>query len=354
MSAIAANDRASALDLTTIVAVVVTIVAWASAFPAIRAGLAAFGPAELGSVRFSVAAIPAAIFLAVTRPKLPSLKESWRFLYGGIVFVAFYTTLLNFGEVTVSAGAASFIINVAPIIVAIMATFTLGERFSRLAWLGTFISFAGIGLIALGEGNGLEINRGALLILGAAFCTASTAVVQKPLFRSHKPLTVSASNMVIGAIALLPLALLWFGLGNGSVLFVLAHSVLWPFALNTHAGYLAVSETLKLAGRNCGLSPIAYVARVLMPAALPSIIAGLKISWAFGWRTLIAAELVFGASSAGGGIGWFIFEKRNDLRIPDVFAGLLVIVIIGLFVDGVLFRYLEKVTVRRWGMVRSA
>lgn len=205
MSAIAANDRTPALDLTTIVAVVVTIVAWASAFPAIRAGLAAFGPAELGSVRFSVAAIPAAIFLAVTRPKLPSLKESWRFLYGGIVFVAFYTTLLNFGEVTVSAGAASFIINVAPIMVAIMATFTLGERFSRLAWLGTFISFAGIGLIAPGEGNGLEINRGALLILGAAFCTASTAVVQKPLFRSHKPLTVSASNMVIGAIALLPL-----------------------------------------------------------------------------------------------------------------------------------------------------
>lgn len=165
--------------------------------------------------------------------------------------------------------------------------------------------------------------------------------------------TLTSMFNPLPAIALLPLALLWFGLGNGSVLFVLAHSVLWPFALNTHSGYLAVSETLKMAGRNCGLSPIAYVVRVLMPAALPSIIAGLKISWAFAWRTLIAAELVFGASSAGGGIGWFIFEKRNDLRIPEVFAGLLVIVIIGLFIDGVLFRYLEKVTVRRWGMVRS-
>jgi NitT/TauT family transport system permease protein len=165
--------------------------------------------------------------------------------------------------------------------------------------------------------------------------------------------TLTAMFNPLPAIALLPLALLWFGLGSGSVLFVLAHSVLWPFVLNTHAGYQAVSETLRLAGRNCGLPPLQYVIRVLMPAALPSIIAGLKISWAFGWRTLIAAELVFGASSSGGGVGWFIFEKRNDLKIPDVFAGLLVIVLIGLFMEGVFFRLLERHTVRKWGMVRS-
>ena len=165
--------------------------------------------------------------------------------------------------------------------------------------------------------------------------------------------TLTAMFNPLPAIALLPLALLWFGLGSGSVLFVLAHSVLWPFALNTHAGYQAVSETLRLAGRNCGLPPLQYVIRVLMPAALPSIIAGLKISWDFGWRTLIAAELVFGASSSGGGVGWFIFEKRNDLKIPDVFAGLLVIVLIGLFMEGVFFRLLERHTVRKWGMVRS-
>lgn len=204
MSAIAANSSTPRLDVVTVAALAVTVVAWASAFPAIRAGLTAFGPAELGAVRFGVAAIPAAIFLAITRPPLPRWSEAWRFIYGGIVFVAFYTTLLNYGEVTVSAGAASFIINVAPIMVAIMAVFTLSERFSRLAWFGTFVSFAGIGLIALGEGDGLKINSGALLILGAAFCTASTAIVQKPLFRAHKPLAVSAWNMVIGAVALLP------------------------------------------------------------------------------------------------------------------------------------------------------
>src|SRR5262245_42793729 len=205
MSAIVANPHAARLDTTTFAAVALTVVAWASAFPAIRAGLTAFGPAELGAVRFAVAAVPAAILLAITRPRLPSLGEAWRFVFGGIVFVAFYTTLLNFGERTVSAGAASFIVNIAPILVALMATVTLGERFSGLAWLGTFISFACIALIALGEGEGLKIDEGALLILGAAVCTASAAVVQKPLFRTHKPLTVSAWNMVIGAVALAPL-----------------------------------------------------------------------------------------------------------------------------------------------------
>jgi NitT/TauT family transport system permease protein len=166
--------------------------------------------------------------------------------------------------------------------------------------------------------------------------------------------TLTSMFNPLPAIALLPLALLWFGLGQGSIIFVLAHSVLWPFALNTHSGYLSVSETLRMAGRNCGLAPLQYVARVLMPAALPSIIAGLKIAWAFGWRTLIAAELVFGASSKGGGVGWFIFEKRNDLDIPEVFAGLLVIVIIGLVMEGLFFRTLEQRTVRKWGMSRSS
>ena len=91
---------------------------------------------------------------------------------------------------------------------------------------------------------------------------------------------------------------------------------------------------------------------MLAPAALPAILAGLKIGWAFAWRTLIAAELVFGASSRSGGLGWFIFERRNNLEIADVFAGLLAVVAIGLLVEGALFRALEARTVRRWGLQR--
>jgi drug/metabolite transporter (DMT)-like permease len=199
-----ASPAARPFDMATAIAVVVTVVAWASAFPAIRAGLTAFGPAELGAIRFAIAAVPAALFLLVMRPALPALNEIWRFAFGGIVFVAFYTVLLNFGELTVSAGAASFIINVNPIITAVLAMMLLSERFPLLAWIGTFISFAGIGLIALGEGDGLRVDHGALLILGAAFCTSFAAIVQKPLFKRHKALTVSMWNMVIGAIFLSP------------------------------------------------------------------------------------------------------------------------------------------------------
>lgn len=152
------------------------------------------------------------------------------------------------------------------------------------------------------------------------------------------------------AIALLPLALIWFGLGNGSLVFVLVHSVLWPVALNTHSGFRGVSQTLRMVGRNCDLRGLNYVFKILIPAAFPSILSGLKIGWAFTWRTLIAAELVFGVSSGQGGLGWFIFEKRNLLEIPDVFAGLLTVILIGLVVENFVFRTLERRTVLRWGM----
>ncbi|TEA76984.1 ABC transporter permease [Allopusillimonas ginsengisoli] len=152
------------------------------------------------------------------------------------------------------------------------------------------------------------------------------------------------------AIALLPLALIWFGLGTTSIVFVLLHSVVWVVALNTQSGFMAVSQTLRMVGRNYELTGLSYVARILIPAAFPSILTGLKIGWAFAWRTLIAAELVFGVASGKGGLGWFIFENRNLLDIPAVFAGLLTVIIIGLVVENFVFRLIEKKTVRRWGM----
>ena len=205
MSVIADRPAAGrSFDPATATAILVTIVAWASAFPAIRAGLVDFGPLELGAARFAIAAVPAVLFLLITRPALPRWSEAWRFFVGGLFFVALYTTLLNLGEQTVSSGPASFIINVNPIITATLAMMFLGERFGRGAWLGTAVSFAGIGLIALGEGDDLRIDAGALLILGSAFCNSITTVVQKPLFARHKALTVSAWNMVIGALLLAP------------------------------------------------------------------------------------------------------------------------------------------------------
>ncbi|WP_315773916.1 MULTISPECIES: ABC transporter permease [unclassified Bradyrhizobium] len=161
--------------------------------------------------------------------------------------------------------------------------------------------------------------------------------------------TVTAMFNPLPAIALLPLALIWFGLGSGSLVFVLIHSVLWPVALNTHSGFKSVSNTLRMVGRNYELSGLSYVIRILIPAAFGAILTGLKIGWAFAWRTLIAAELVFGVSSGQGGLGWFIFENRNLLEIPAVFAGLLTVIVIGLVVENLIFRTIERRTVLTWG-----
>ncbi|ADP72746.1 binding-protein-dependent transport systems inner membrane component [Rhodomicrobium vannielii ATCC 17100] len=162
--------------------------------------------------------------------------------------------------------------------------------------------------------------------------------------------TLTAMFNPLPAIALLPLALIWFGLGTQSIVFVLVHSVLWPVALNANSGFKSVSPTLRMVGKNYGLGLLSTVRQILIPAALPSLITGLKVGWAFAWRTLIAAELVFGVSSGSGGLGWFIFENKNQLEIANVFAGLFTVILIGLAVEGLIFRALEERTVRRWGM----
>ena len=162
--------------------------------------------------------------------------------------------------------------------------------------------------------------------------------------------TLSSMLNPLPAIALLPLAVLWFGLGTGSVIFVLIHAVLWAVALNTHSGFRSVSQTLRMVGRNYGLSGPRFVALILIPAALPSILTGLKIGWAFAWRTLIAAELVFGVSQGSGGLGWYIFENKNLLETANVFGGLFTVILIGLAVENLFFRNIEQRTIHRWGM----
>jgi len=193
-----------------------------------------------------------------------------------------------------------------------------------------------------------------VLLLGYAVGIAAAAVLTIVAIttRAGTDLLELLTSMFnpLPAIALLPLALIWFGLGYGSIVFVIVHSVLWAVALNTHSGFLAVSNTLRMVGRNYGLSGLAYVGGILIPAAFPSILTGLKIGWAFAWRTLIAAELVFGVSSGSGGLGWFIYENKNQLEIPAVFAGLFTVILIGLVVENVVFRTVEARTVRRWGM----
>jgi NitT/TauT family transport system permease protein len=169
--------------------------------------------------------------------------------------------------------------------------------------------------------NGLLLNRITTSLkslaygysAGLALAAIFTSVAVSTRLGSGLLTTLTAMFNPLPAIALLPLALIWFGLGTPSLVFVIIHSVLWAVSLNTLVGFRSVPETLRMSGRNLGLRGIRYVALLLIPAAFAAILAGMKIGWAFAWRTLIAAELVFGVSSGQGGLGWFIFEARNQL-----------------------------------------
>jgi len=222
----------------------------------------------------------------------------------------------------------------------------------------TFTDTAAAFVTGLRSGGLLSMTLTSLqtLLIGYAIGVALAAVLAglaaSSRFGDDVLTTLTAMFNPLPAIALLPLALLWFGLGLPSILFVLVHSVLWPLALNTASGFAAVSETLRMVGGNYGLTGWRYIVKIAIPAAFPAILPGLRIGWAFAWRTLIAAELVFGVASRSGGLGWFIFENKNELETASVFAGLATVVLIGLFVDIIIFRTIERHTVRKWGMQR--
>lgn len=155
------------------------------------------------------------------------------------------------------------------------------------------------------------------------------------------------------SIAVLPLAILWFGLNTTALVVVIANAVIWPIAINISMGFRTVNPTVMAVGRNIGLSGWRLVRDVLMPAALPHTISGLKTGWAFGWRTIIAAELVFGVAGGKGGLGWYINDARYFLRTPEIFAGLVTIAVIGIALD-LVFNLLERKTVVKWGMKDSS
>ncbi len=192
--------------------------------------------------------------------------------------------------------------------------------------------------------------------IGIVIATLLTTAAATTRFGSDILSTLTAMLNPLPAIALLPLALLWFGLGADAIIFTLLHSVIWPVALNAHVGFMSVSDTQRMVGRNYGLRGIVYVVKLLIPAAFPQILMGLKIGWSYAWRTLIAAELVFGGSisdtteGASGGLGWFIFASQMDLRIAYVFAGLFMVILVGVLVETVVFNKIESLTVRKWGM----
>lgn len=206
--------------------------------------------------------------------------------------------------------------------------------------------------------SGELLSRAAvsLLFITAGMAIAWALVFVSVLTRAAFPLVgdvldrLSALFHPLPGIAILPVVVLWFGIGPVAVLVVVVHSVFWPVLANTTAGYRAIPETWRLLARNLEIRGIDYLLRVAIPAMSPYLIAALRIAWARSWRAVISAEMVFGAVAAGGGVGWYIFSQRVFMDTTGLFAGILLVMLIGSVVEQVVLRWIERITVERWGM----
>lgn len=162
-----------------------TVVFWASAFAGIRAGLREYGPGEIALFRFVVASVVLGCIALVTRMRLPERRDLPAVFLAGFLAFTVYHVALNYGEVAVGAGAASVLINTAPLFTALLAVTFLGERLRVLGWVGMAVSFFGAVLISAGEGEGFGLAPQALLILLAALSSSIYFVIQKPYLQKY-------------------------------------------------------------------------------------------------------------------------------------------------------------------------
>jgi NitT/TauT family transport system permease protein len=160
-------------------------------------------------------------------------------------------------------------------------------------------------------------------------------------------------SLVLGFQALpsvcwVPLALLWFGLGENAMTFVVVMGALFSIILGVEAGVKNTPPVYIKAARNMGATGFNLAIRVVLPAALPSVVTGLKQGWTFAWRSLMAAEIIYVTPSLGG-----LLETSNSNNdVGQLFAVMAIIVVIGILIDSFVFRPLERTISTRWGFTR--
>jgi NitT/TauT family transport system permease protein len=205
---------------------------------------------------------------------------------------------------------------------------------------GELIHRTAFSLYLIGTGLGFAIILALILTILAACMPIISEWVQVLMAVLHP----------LPGIAILPIVILWLGTGPQSIIAVIVMSAVWPLVANLHTGLKTIPLTQIEVGKNLGLRGIRLVWSILLPGAFPHILSGLRVGWARAWQAAVAAEMVFGASGGEGGLGWFIYKERFFMEIAAVFAGMIVIVLIGLLVERLFFEVIEMKTVRRWGM----
>jgi len=225
---------------------------WASSFVAIKIALTDMAPVALTLGRFIISSVSLGLLAFVKKPQRIRRKDWWLLVVASLAGVTVYNLALNFGQQTVSAGSASFLINTVPVITTLLAYFFLKEKLKLRTLAGIVVSLVGVSIISLSESKGFRLNFGIMLVLLAAISQAVFFIVQKPLLKRYRPLTIISYSVWLGTLFLLPfssglpalgnasqnswLALLFLGIIPGAI----GH-VIWSFALSKMATSRATS-----------------------------------------------------------------------------------------------------------------
>ena len=218
------------------------------------------------------------------------------------------------------------------------------------AFISSFVKvYAGVSLWVYIGNSMIMLCEGLCIGILLSFVLSGLSVLSSGVYTVYDFL-VSIFDLLPG-IALLPVVIIIFGIRPGVIVFLVVHAVLWPMSRNLLDGFKAVPEIYIEAGMNIGLKKTSLLFGVFFPAAISYIVSGLKIAWARAWRGLISAEMIFGVASVPG-IGLYINQMRTNLNNAEMYAALIVIIMIGAIVQYGILEPVEKNTVKKWGMSR--
>ena len=150
----------------------------------------------------------------------------------------------------------------------------------------------------------------------------------------------------IPSIVWFPLAIIWFGLNDFSILFIVTIGATWTMTINATSGFKNVPRLYQQVAKTLGSSGFHFLRTVIMPASVPQLIAGLRIAWAFSWRALMAGELLGG----GGGLGYLLEMGRSLGQMDLVISVMIIIGVIGTIMDNLVFLRLERSVQKKWGI----
>ena len=287
------------------VALAVSLVFWASAFAGIRAGLRGYAPAHLALFRYLIASAVLAVYARFAHFRRPAWRDIPALMLAGSLGITIYNLALNYGETWVTAGSASLLVSSTPIWAALLAMLVLHERLMLLGWLGVLLSFAGVALIASGEGSGIHLAPQALFILGAALAWGMYIVIQKHFLGRYSALEFTSYSVWAGTLLMIPFGGgVVHGIRNApwSATFAVIYLGVFPAAIASFAWAYALSH-----------GPAGKMASFLYGIPVFATI----IAWVWLGEVPRLLSLAGGAIAIAGVVVVNLWGKRSAPRFPD-------------------------------------